>query len=190
VSAIYYLCCVYHLLLFSILRRLFYLYDNQLYSISHLMSPQPFYIVSALLHTLSPIPCLGQQFYTMSVIFVLYQPFHALLAISMFCQHLFCDSHFNVLLDILYLLSVIFCDIFFWLCVLQVYYLNNLLSNISVPPGTPCCQFFTSDVIDRISNLDREVSRGGSMSFGELPVSKTCFLPVSRHFCHFIVKTL
>jgi hypothetical protein len=44
--------------------------------------------VSALLHTLLAIPCLGQQFYTMSVIFVLYQPFHALPVISMFCQYL------------------------------------------------------------------------------------------------------
>jgi hypothetical protein len=88
VSAIYYLCCVYHLLLFLILHQLFYLYVSQLYSISHLMLSQPFYILSTLLHTLSPIPCLGQQFYTMSVIFMLYQSFHALPAISMFCQHL------------------------------------------------------------------------------------------------------
>jgi hypothetical protein len=88
VSVIYYLCCVYHLLLFSILRQLFYLYVSQLYSITHLMLSQPFYIVSVLLHTLSPIPCLGQQFYTMPVIFMLYQPFHALTSISMFCQHL------------------------------------------------------------------------------------------------------
>jgi hypothetical protein len=79
---------------------------------------------------------------------------------------------------------------FFWLCVLQVYYLDNLLSNISVPAGTPRCQFFISDVIDRISNLDREVSRDGSVSFGKLSVSKTYFLPTFRHFCHFIVKTL
>jgi hypothetical protein len=85
---IYYLCCVYHLLLFPILRQLFYLYLNQLYSINHLMLSHPFYIVSALLHTLSPIPCLGKQFYTMSLIFVLYQPFHALPAILMFCQYL------------------------------------------------------------------------------------------------------
>jgi hypothetical protein len=79
---------------------------------------------------------------------------------------------------------------FFFLFVLQAYYLENLLSNISVPAGTPHCQFFTSDVIDRISNLDREVSRDGSVSFGKLPVSKTCFLPAFSHFCHFIVKTV
>jgi hypothetical protein len=87
-SVIYYLCCVYHLLLFLILCKLFYLYVSELYFISHLMLSQPFYIVSTLLHTLSPILCLGQKFYTMSIIFVLYQPFHALPAISMFCHHL------------------------------------------------------------------------------------------------------
>jgi hypothetical protein len=59
-----------------------------LYSMNHLMLSQPFHIVSALLHTLSAIPCLAQQFYTMPAIFVLCQPFHALLATSMVCQHL------------------------------------------------------------------------------------------------------
>jgi hypothetical protein len=74
--------------------------------------------------------------------------------------------------------------------VLQVYYLDNLLSNVSVPAGTPRCQFLISDVIDRISNLDREVSRDGSVSFCKLPVSKTCFLPAFSHFFHFIVTTV
>jgi hypothetical protein len=73
-------------------------------------------------------------------------------------------------------------------CVLQVYYLDNLLSNVSVSAGTSRCQLFTSDVIDRISNLDREVLRDGSVSFGKLPVTKTCFLPAFNYFCHFIVK--
>jgi hypothetical protein len=73
-------------------------------------------------------------------------------------------------------------------CVLQIYYLDNLLSNVHVPANTLRCQFFISDVIDRISNLDREVSRDGSVSFGKLPVSKTCFLPAFSHFCHFVVK--
>jgi hypothetical protein len=79
---------------------------------------------------------------------------------------------------------------FFWLCVLQVYYLDNLLSNIFVPAGTPRCQFFTSGVIDRISNLDTEVSRDGSVSFGKLHVSKTCFLFAFSHFYHFTVKNV
>jgi hypothetical protein len=74
--------------------------------------------------------------------------------------------------------------------VLQVCYLDNLLSNVSFPAGTPRCQFFTSDVIDRISNLEREVSRDGLVSFGKLLVRKTCFLPAFSHFCHFIVKTV
>jgi hypothetical protein len=76
-------------------------------------------------------------------------------------------SHFNVLSAFDFVTAILmFCQIFYiycqsflvtsfiWLCVLQVYYLDNLLSNISVRAGTPLCQFFTSDVIDRISNLD------------------------------------
>jgi hypothetical protein len=59
--------------------------------------------------------------------------------------------------------------------VLQVYYLDNFLSNVHVPAGTPCCQFFRSDVIDSTSDLDREVSRDGSVTFGNLPVSKIFF---------------
>jgi hypothetical protein len=54
-----------------------------------------------------------------------------------------------------------------------VYYLDNLLSNVHIPADTPRWQFFTSDVIDSISNLDREVLRDGSVTFGKLPVSKT-----------------
>jgi hypothetical protein len=72
----------------------------------------------------------------------------------------------------------------------HVYYLDNLLSNVPVPASTPHCQFFTSNAIDRISNLDIEVSGDGSLSFGKLPVSKTCFLPTFSHICHFIVKTV
>jgi hypothetical protein len=74
--------------------------------------------------------------------------------------------------------------------VLQIHYLDNLLSNIPVSAGTPHCQFFISDVIDRISNLDRQVFIDGSVTFGKLPVSKTCFVPAFIHFCHFIVKTI
>jgi hypothetical protein len=72
--------------------------------------------------------------------------------------------------------------------VLHVYYLDNLLSNVPVLAGTPRCQFFMSDVIDMISNLDREVLRDGSVTFNKLPVSKTCFLSAFSHFCDFIVK--
>jgi hypothetical protein len=74
--------------------------------------------------------------------------------------------------------------------VLQIYYHDNLLSNVSVPAGTLCCQFLISDVIDRISNLDRQVLRDGSVTFNKLPVSKTCFVPAFIHFYHFIVKTV
>jgi hypothetical protein len=38
--------------------------------------------------------------------------------------------------------------------------------------------------------VDIEVSRDGSLSFGKLHVSKTCFLPTFSHLCHFIVKTV
>jgi hypothetical protein len=93
-----------------------------------------------------------------------------------------------------YQIFYIYCQSFFGdiflLCVLQVYYLDNLLSNVPVPAGTPCCQFIISDVIDKISILDREVSRDGSVTFGKLPISKTCFVPAFSHYCHFIVKTI
>jgi hypothetical protein len=92
-----------------------------------------------------------------------YLQFDPLLAILLFCQifYIYCQSFFG--------------DICFLFCVLQVYYLDNLLSNVPVPAGTPCYQFFTSDVIDKISIMDREVLRDGSVTFGKLPVSKTCF---------------
>jgi hypothetical protein len=72
--------------------------------------------------------------------------------------------------------------------VLQVYYLDNLLSNVPVLAGTPHCQLFISDMINKISILDREVSRDGSVTFDKLPVSKTCFVPAFSHYYHFIVK--
>jgi hypothetical protein len=77
---------------------------------------------------------------------------------------------------------------FLLLCVLQVYYLDNLLNNVSVLAGTQRYQFFTSDVIDKISNMAREVSRDGSVSFGKLPVSKTCFLPAFSHFVTLLLR--
>jgi hypothetical protein len=74
--------------------------------------------------------------------------------------------------------------------VLQVYYVDNLLSNFPVLAGILRCQFFTSDVINGISNLDSQVLRDGSVTFSKLPISKTCFVPAFIHFCHFIVKTV
>jgi hypothetical protein len=77
---------------------------------------------------------------------------------------------------------------FFWSYVLHAYNLEILLSNVSVPTGTLCCQFFTSHVIDRISSLDRKMSRDGSVSFGKLHISKTCFLLVFRHFATLLLR--
>jgi hypothetical protein len=74
----------------------------------------------------------------------------------------------------------------FLLCVLQICYLDNLLCNVPVLAGTLHYQFFTSNVIDSISNLDREVSRDGSVTFGKLPVSKTffaCIQPFFSFYC-------
>ena len=117
------------------------------------------------------ISCFASHFNVLSA-------FDFVTAILMFCQifYIYCQSFFG--------------DIFFWLCVLQVYYLDNLLSNISVPAGTPRCQFFISDVIDKISILDREVSRDGSVTLGKLAESKTCFVPAFSHYYHFIIKTV
>jgi hypothetical protein len=146
--------------------------------------------VSAILHTLSAISCLGQPFYPMLAILVLHQPFHSLLAISILCQHfLLCQLFYFCVRYYIYIYcQSFFDDIFLLLCVMHVYYLDNLLSTIPVLAGTPHYQFFISDVIDMISNLDRQVLRDGSVTFGKLHVSKTCFVPALIHFCHFIVK--
>jgi hypothetical protein len=103
----------------------------------------------------------------MSVILFLYQSFHGLPAISCCASPIRCCvsisfyvSNCTFLSIILYILSVIFTE-FFFLCVLLVYYLDNLLSNVPILASTSHCQFFISGVIDRISNLDREVSRDG-----------------------------
>jgi hypothetical protein len=117
----------------------------------------------------SSISCFASHFNVLSA-------FDLVTTILMFCQifYIYCQSFFVTY--------------FFWLCVLQVYYLDNLLSNIFVPSDTSRCQFFTSVVIDRISNLDREVSRDGSVSFGKLLVSKTCFLPTFSHFVTLLLR--
>jgi hypothetical protein len=147
-------------------------------SVGHFILYQLFYVVSAILY-------ICQLFYHVSAIpwstshFMLCQSFPY--CVSIF----FCVNHYIFLLVILYILSVIFLLIF--LCVLQVYYFDNLLSNVPVLAGTPHCQFFISDVIDRISNLDRDVSRDGSVIFGKLPVSITFF---SMHSTIFIILLL
>jgi len=62
--------------------------------------------------------------------------------------------------------------IFFWL--LQVYYFDNLLCDVSVPVGVPRCHFFTSEIIENISKADRDLSKRGFVTYGKLPVSN-CF---------------
>jgi hypothetical protein len=113
--------------------------------------------------------------------FIMCLPFSFVSVIILFCQSLYIYIY-------IYIKS--FLLTFLLLCVLKVYYLDNLLSNVPVLAGTPHCQIFTSDIIDSISNLDREVSRDGSVTFSKLPVSKTFFLPAFSNFCHFIVKTV
>jgi hypothetical protein len=109
--------------------------------------------------------------------------FHALPTISMLCQSFYFSNRY-------FIYTVSHSLVTFFLCVLQVYYLDNLLSNIPILALTPRCQFFTSDVIDNISIMDRELSRDGSVTFGKLPVSKTYFVLVFSNYCHFIVKTV
>jgi hypothetical protein len=119
------------------------------------------------------------------------QPFHAVPIISMLCHYfLLCQSFYFSISYYIYIVCHFLLTSFFFLCELQVYYIDNLLSNVPVPAGTPRCQFFSSDVIDNISNLDREASRDGLVTFSKLPASKTFFLPIFRHFYHFIVKAV
>jgi hypothetical protein len=116
---------------------------------------------------------------------MVYQSFHAMPVFSILCQHfLLCQSLYFSVSHFIYIVSHF---LLIFLCVLQVYYLDNLLSNVPVLAGTPHCQFFISDVIDRISNLDRDVSRDGSVIFGKLPVSITFF---SMHSTIFIILLL
>jgi hypothetical protein len=141
------------------------------YIVSHSMFRAAILYYVSNLCVVSAISCFASHFHVLSA-------FDFVTTILIFCQifYIYCQSFFG--------------DIFFLLCVLQIYYLDNFLSNVPLPVGTPRCQFFISDAIDRISNLDREVLRDGSVSFGKLPISKTCFLPAFSHFCHFIVKTV
>jgi hypothetical protein len=74
--------------------------------------------------------------------------FRVVSAIAMLCQSFYFSIRYFI-----YVVSHSLV-ILFLLCVLQFYYLDNLLSNIPVPAGTPRCQFFISDMIDRISILD------------------------------------
>jgi hypothetical protein len=162
-------------------------------SVSHFMLCQTFHVVSAILYICQSFYALGQPFYHVSAVFFLYQPFRGLPAIlSCVCHFLLCQSLYFSVSHYIYIYIYIksFLLTFLLLCVLKVYYLDNLLSNVPVLAGTPHCQIFTSDIIDSISNLDREVSRDGSVTFSKLPVSKTFFLPAFSNFCHFIVKTV
>ena len=52
-----------------------------------------------------------------------------------------------------------------------MYYLDNLLCDVSVPVGVPRCQFFKSNVIEDISKADRDLSNRGFVTYGKLPVS-------------------
>jgi hypothetical protein len=89
-----------------------------------------------------------QPFHVVPVLFDVVSAFPFMSVIVLFCLsfYIYCQS---------FLLSS------FFLCVLLVYYLDNLLSNVPILASTSHCQFFISGVIDRISNLDREVSRDG-----------------------------
>jgi hypothetical protein len=115
------------------------------YFVSHSISRAPILYCVSHFCVVSSISCFASHFHVVSVILL-------------FCQifYIYGQSFFG--------------DIF---CILQVYYLDNLLNNVPIPAGPPHCQFFTSDVIDKISILNREVSR--DVTFGKLPVSKTCF---------------
>jgi hypothetical protein len=137
-----------------------------LYSISHFMLCQPFHIVLAISYCANHFTYFVSHSMFRAAILYRVSHFCVVSAISCFA------SHFHIVY-ILYILSVIL-----------------LVSNVPILASTPRCQFFTSDVIDKISILDREVSRDGSMTFGKLPVSKTCFVSAFNHYCHFIVKTV
>jgi hypothetical protein len=90
--------------------------------------------------------------------------------------------------SVIYFIYTISHSLVTFFCVLQVYYLDNLLSNAPVSASTPRCQFFTCDVIDKISILDREVSRNASVTFSKLLVSKTSFVLAFSHYYHLIIK--
>ena len=55
-----------------------------------------------------------------------------------------------------------------------MYYLDNLLCDVSVPVGVPRCHFFTSEIIENISKADRDLSKRGFVTYGKLLVSN-CF---------------
>jgi hypothetical protein len=159
--------------------------------VSHFIFYQPFHVASHFTYFVSYF-MFRTTFDPMPAILVLHQPFHSLPAISMLCQHfLLCQSFYFSVRYYIYIYTIRhFYDIFCLLCVLQVYYLDNLLSNVPVLVGTLYCQFFTSDVIDRIFNLDRQMLRDGLVTFAKLPVSKICFVYELIYFYHFIIKTV
>jgi hypothetical protein len=90
-----------------------------LYSINHFILCQPFHIVPAILYCVS-------HFHVVSATSCFVSHFHVVSVIILFCQifYIYCQSFFG--------------DIFL-LYVLQVYHLDNLLSNVPVPAGIPRC---------------------------------------------------
>jgi hypothetical protein len=157
---------------------------------------KPFHVVSAISYCVNQFTYLvSHSMFRAAILygvchFPIVSPISCLLAISMVCPYfILCQPFYFSIRFFISIVSHFLVTCFFG-CVLQVYYPNNLLNNVPVPAGTPRCQFFTSDVIDRISNLDRVVSRDGLMTFGKLPVSKTCFVSSFSHYCHLIVKTV
>jgi hypothetical protein len=90
-----------------------------LYFIGHFMLCQPFHIVPTISYCV-------RYFCVVSKISCFVNHFHVVLVIVFFCQifYIYCQSFFD--------------DIFL-LCALQVYYLDNLLSNVPILAGTPRC---------------------------------------------------
>jgi hypothetical protein len=151
---------------------------------------QPFHVVSTILYCASHFSYFVSHSMFRAAILYHVSHFHVVSAISCFASHsMLCQSFYFSVRYFIYTISHSLVT-FLLLCVLQVYYLYNLLSNVPIPTATPCCQFFISDVIDKISILDREVSRDGSVTFGKLPISKTCFVSAFGHYCHFIVMAV
>jgi hypothetical protein len=93
---------------------------------------QPFYILSTISYCVSHF-ILCRPFYIVLAIFMLFQQLHALSAISMLCQSLYFSVRYFI-----YIVSHSLVT-FFLLYVLQVYHLDNLLSNVPVPAGIPRC---------------------------------------------------
>jgi hypothetical protein len=105
VSAIYYLCCVCHLLLFLILCQLFHLYVN------HFVFYQPFNVVSAISYCVSPFTYFVSHSMFRAAILYYVSHFRVVPTISCFA------SHFNVLSVFDFVAAILsFCQIFYIYC--------------------------------------------------------------------------